>query len=292
VQRLIGVFRAAAIRFSRDGCTFLAQALAYNALFSMIPLALLAVAAFGYVFGSQQGQDFVLSTIDDVAPALHDLVAEDIKNAVAFRGLSGAVAVVALIWSGKNLFQALAYALNRALGVPAGRPIVHDIALAIVMLPVMGLLLLLTTFVPPAVTFLARAGGFTSPEVAQLTVYGAAILLVFLVAAALYTFLPNRSLPWHFGIPGAIFTAVAYEIAQIAFTVFTAHTNLFHVYGALSTVFALLVWFYLMGLIFLYGAELSTAWLDRSGLERRERSPSSRPSAEDRTHATARTNSE
>ncbi|MBV8424812.1 MAG: YihY/virulence factor BrkB family protein [Candidatus Eremiobacteraeota bacterium] len=262
MRRLIGTFRAAGVRFSRDGCAFLAQALAYNAMFAMIPLGLLAIAVFGFVFGSQEGQDLVLSTIDDVAPALHDLLAENLTNAIAVRGISGAIALVALVWSGKNLFQALAFALNRALGVPAGRPWIHDIALSIVMLPLMGLLLLVSTFVPPAVTFVAHAGGFASPALAQVTVFGVSILLVFVVAATLYTFLPNRALPWNFGIPGAIFTAITWQIAQIAFTVFTAHANLFHLYGALSTVLALLLWFYLMGNIFLYGAELCAAELE------------------------------
>ncbi|MGH7684045.1 MAG: YihY/virulence factor BrkB family protein, partial [Vulcanimicrobiaceae bacterium] len=212
------------------------------------------------VYGSSEGQALLLSVIDDVAPALHDLVAENIKNAIAFRGLSGAIALVALVWSGKNLFQALAYALNRALSVPAGRPIVHDIALSIVMLPAMGLLLLVSTLVPPVVTFFTHLGGFSETFTPQAAAYGTSIVLIFIVAATLYTFLPNRHLPWTFGIPGAVFTAIAYELAQIGFTTFTAHTNLFHIYGALSTVFALLIWFYLMGLIFLYGAELSAAW--------------------------------
>ena len=262
MRRLIGILRAAGVRFSRDGCAFLAQALAYNAVFAMIPLGLLAIAAFGFIFGSQDGQDLVLSTIDDVAPALHDLLADNLKNAIAVRSISGAIAIVALIWSGKNLFQGLAFALNRALGVPEGRPLIHDIALAIVMLPVMGLLLLLSTFVPPAVTYLARAGGFSSPALAQTTAFGVSIFLIFVVAATLYRFLPNRKLPWYFGVSGAIFTAIAYEVAQIAFTIFTAHTNLFHVYGALSTVLALLLWFYLLGNIFLYGAEISAVGLE------------------------------
>jgi membrane protein len=261
VRRLIGILRAAGVRFSRDGCAFLAQALAYNALFAMIPLGLLAIAVFGYIFGSQDGQDLVLSTIDDVAPALHDLLADNLKNAIAVRSISGAIAIIALVWSGKNLFQGLAFALNRALNVPAGRPLIHDIALSLVMLPVMGLLLLLSTFVPPTVTYLAHAGGFSSPALAQITAFGVSIFLIFLVAATLYRFLPNRKLPWNFGVSGAIFTAIAYEGAQIAFTIFTAHANLFHVYGALSTVLALLLWFYLMGIIFLYGAEISAVGL-------------------------------
>ena len=266
MPRLIDVLRTAGVRFSRDGCVILAQALAFNALFSMIPLALLAVAVLGYVYGSAEGQNLLLSVVDDVAPALHDLLADNIKNAVAFRGLSGAVAVVALIWSGKNLFQALTYALNRSLSVPAGRPFIHDVALSIVMLPVMGVLLLVSTLVPPAVTFVTNVFGFSIPILAQIAAYVASIVLIFVVAATLYRFLPNRLLRWNFGIPGAIFTAAAYELAQIGFTIFTSHVNLYRIYGALSTVFALLIWFYLMGLIFLYGAELSAAWLERTSV--------------------------
>ena len=270
MRRLIRVSRAAGIRFSRDGCAFLAQALAYNAIFAMIPLALLAVAAFGFIYGTQEGQDRLLATIDEIAPALHDLLAENLKSAVAFRGISGLIAVIALIWSGKNLFQGLAYALNRALGVPAGRPIVHDIALSIVMLPVMGVLLLLSTLVPPALTFLGRVGlGF--PALTQIFAFGASIMLIFVISATLYTFLPNRLVPWYFGIPGAIFTAVTYELGQIAFALFTTRASVFHIYGALSTVFALLLWFYLMGLIFLYGAELSAVWYEQ---EEKTRAPS------------------
>lgn len=264
MQRLIRVFRAAGVRFSRDGCAFLAQALAYNAIFAMIPLALLGVATFGFLFGTQEGQDRIISTIDEVAPALHDLLAENIKSAVAFRGISGIVALGALVWSGKNLFQGLAYALNRALGVPTGRPLVHDILLSMVMLPAIGVLLVLSTAVPPIITFVAGIGGIAFPATAvQIITFGASILLIFVTAAILYTFLPNRMLPWTFGIPGAIFTALAYELSQIAFTVYTAHMNFFHIYGALSTVFALLLWFYLMGLIFLYGAELSAVWYEQ-----------------------------
>jgi membrane protein len=263
VLTLIRVLRAAGVRFSRDGCGPLAQALAYNALFALLPLALLGVAAFGFIYGTQEGQDRLLGTIDDVAPALHDLLAENIKSAVASRGITGAVAIVALIWSGKNLFQGLAYALNRALGVAVGRPLVHDIMLSIVMLPVIGILLLLSTFVPPVVIFLARISGVGFPALAQLATFGASVLLIFVVAAALYTFLPNRSVPWTFGFHGAFFTAIFYEIGQIAFTLYTAHANYFHIYGALSTVFALLLWFYLMGVIFLFGAELSAVWYEQ-----------------------------
>ncbi|MBV8150370.1 MAG: YihY/virulence factor BrkB family protein [Candidatus Eremiobacteraeota bacterium] len=263
MNRLIRVMRAAGVRFSRDGCAFLAQGLAYNAIFAMIPLALLAIAGLGFLYGSQEAQDRFLSTVDDFAPALHDLLADNLKSAVATRGISGVIALVVLVWSGKNLFQGLAYALNRALGVPQGRPIVHDIVASIVMLPVVGVLLMVSTMLPPLVTFATNWLGIRWAAFAQVASFGASVLLVFVIAAILYVFLPNRVVPWTFGIPGAIFTAVTYEIAQIAFTVYTEHANFFHIYGAISTVVAFLLWFYLIGVLFLYGAEICAVWYEQ-----------------------------
>ena len=44
---------------------------------------------------------------------------------------------------GEELFMGLAYAVDRALGVPKGRPLVHNMLLAFVMLPVTGILLMI-----------------------------------------------------------------------------------------------------------------------------------------------------
>jgi membrane protein len=57
-------------------------------------------------------------------------------------------------------------------------------------------------------------------------------------------------------VPGAIFVTVAWELAQIAFALYTTHVDYTHVYGALGAFALLLIWFYYMATIFLFGAEL------------------------------------
>jgi uncharacterized BrkB/YihY/UPF0761 family membrane protein len=49
---------------------------------------------------------------------------------------------------------------------------------------------------------------------------------------------------------------VAWEIAQIAFALYSTHVNFRLVYGALGAFALLLLWFYYMATIFLFGAEL------------------------------------
>lgn len=265
MKRTVAVFRAAGLRFASDGCAFFAQALAFNAVFAVFPILILTVATLAFVFGGTAGEADVRALIATLAPGVQDILYENVAHVVAFRGLSGAIAVVALIWSGKNLFQGLAYALNRALGVPDGRPFVADILVALVMLPVIGILFIVATIVPLGITFVVSYGGFRHAEIlSQIAGYGTSVVLIFAIAMVLYTYLPNRRVTPTFAVPGAVFVTVAWEIAQIAFAIYSTHVDFRHVYGALAALALLMVWFYYMASIFLFGAELSAQWLENA----------------------------
>ncbi len=262
MRRLVDVFRAAGLRFSQDGCAFFAQAIAFNALFAVFPILILTVAAMGFIYGTEAGQARALGLIATLAPSVQPILTENLRHAVAFRGISGAIALVALVWSGKNLFQTLAYALDRALGVSQGRPLVKDILTSIFILPVLGGLLLLATAIPLLISFVVQFGAFRHAVVlTQVAGYGTGVILIFVVVLLLYDFLPNRRVHVAFGLPGAVVTTIAYELAQIAFAIYSTHVDFRHVYGALAAVALLLIWFYYMGYIFLFGAEFSAQWL-------------------------------
>ena len=171
--------------------------------------------------------------------------------------------IVVLAWSGKNLFMALAYALDRALGVEQGRALLNNILISLVILPVLGIILIVATAVPIAITLAVQYGGFPHARfLTQVAGYASGFVLVFTTCMLLYTYLPNRRMWLVSALPGAIFTSLAWEVAQIAFGIYTAHMNFLHVYGALSTLAILLLWFYYMGIIFLYGAQLNARWLE------------------------------
>jgi membrane protein len=262
VSKLIAIFRAAGKRFSEDGCAFMAQAIAFNAMFAVFPLLMLAFAAFGFIYGGAQGEQRIQDLVKHLAPAVQPLIFENAQHIVAFRSISGVTAVVGLIWSGKNLFQTLAFSLDRALGVTQGRSLVFDILVALVALPVFGVILLGATAVPVGISYVVTLGGFAHAAfLTQAAGYAAGILLVFVVTMLLYAYLPNRRVsPW-FGVPGAIVTTIAWEVSQIAFAIYSTHVDFRHVYGALATVAVLLLWFYYMAFIFLFGAEVSAQTL-------------------------------
>ena len=138
----------------------------------------------------------------------------------------------------------LAFALDRALGVPRGRPLVHNLALSLVMLPVVGVLLVVAIVLPVLFSILARANGFTDPAAfTHLLAYLISIALVFMVTVALYRWLPNCEVSWGYALRGGGIVVVAWPAVQYAFAQYVTHVDFTRVYGALSAPLVLLLGF-------------------------------------------------
>lgn len=266
MMRLILAFREAGMRFSRDGCAFLSQAIAFNALFAIFPLLVLVLTAASLIIPNAEQQ--VLSFFTTFAPALRDTISANVRTYVYGRGLSSAIAFVVVVWAAKNLFMSLAYALNRALAVPKSRPLLHDMLLSIIMLPLTGLIMIFAIGMPVGVSIVfAYAHIIDQRNISQILAYLVSMALVFVIVIFLYTFLPNRRVRWQFAVPGASFVAIMWPAVQFAFAFYTVHVDFTRVYGALSAPLVLLLWFYLIGVIFLFGAELSAGWAHLKGTE-------------------------
>jgi membrane protein len=264
--RLISCLREASLRFSRDGCAFLAQAVAFNAIFALFPLVVLILGAASAIFPF--AQERVLNLLGTFSPTLHEFVAANLETYIYGRGISSIIALVFLVWSGKNLLMGLAFALDRALGVPRVRPFVNNLALSIVMLVVMALILIVAMALPIVIAFVLVIAQVPDRQyLTHIGAYAISLLLVFVVTMVLYKTLPNRHLSWSFSLPGAVLVATLWPIVQFAFTQYTLHINFAEIYGALSVPLALLLWFYVIGSLFFYGAEFSAAW-HRDELER------------------------
>jgi len=89
-----------------------------------------------------------------------------------------------------------------------------------------------------------------------------AILLDVALFMLLYILLPHGASTWREILPGAIGAGLLWELAKKAFLIFVSTyisvSNL--VYGSVAAIFAFLVWAYLSGLIFLFGAYLSVSY--------------------------------
>ncbi len=212
---LARIFRDAGKRFSLAGSAFTAQAIAFTALFALVPLTLVAVAMLAFIYGTDEGIARAHAVIETYVPQIGALVAGNLDAIVRYRGISGAIGIVGLIWSGKNLFQALTFGLNRSLGITRYRHYVWDVLLALVLVPFAGVVLIVATVLPVAITLVVQFAGLEALRWApQIASYAGSATLVFVVAALLYYYLPNHRARWRVVVPGALVCAVGYSFGR------------------------------------------------------------------------------
>jgi membrane protein len=259
----LGMLAGAIRRALKPDSSITAAAIAYFAIFSLFPLALLSIAIASLSLGSLLDQDLIIERLEFVAPALGQLLGKNIDEIVRARGPVTIVALVSLLWSASTLFYVLTGTLNHIWGIERPRPIWKRRGLAILLILVfVGPILFLGTFAGSVMAnFLTRL-----PDQITQIVGGASFVLAILLDVALfmvlYLMLPHAASSWRELLPGAMGAGLFWELAKRAFVYFVSTyisvSNL--VYGSVAAIVAVLTWAYLSGLIFLFGAHLSVAY--------------------------------
>lgn len=87
---------------------------------------------------------------------------------------------------------------------------------------------------------------------------GIALLILVILFAVLYTFLPNERQRFLRQIPGAIFTSVSWAVFSLAFSIYLEYSsNMSVLYGSLTTLVVVMLWLYFCMYLFFIGAEIN-----------------------------------
>jgi len=233
----LGMLAGAAREALKPGSAITAAAIAYFALFSLFPLTLLSISIASFNLGPLMDQQLIVQKLEFIAPALGQLLGQNIDEIIRARGPVTSVALVGLIWSASTIFYTLTQTLNEIWGNKRSRPVWKRRGLAI---------LFVLTFVGPAL-FLAS---FTGSMIANLRTwlpdqiipigggisFVVAILLDVALFMMLYIMLPHGASTWREILPGAIGAGLLWELAKKAFLFFVSSyisvSNL--VYGSVA----------------------------------------------------------
>jgi membrane protein len=81
----------------------------------------------------------------------------------------------------------------------------------------------------------------------------------------LFKWFPDTAITWRDVVPGAIATALAFNIGKLAIGWYIGTQGLESAYGAAASIVVLLVWVYHVAQIVLFGAELTHAYAAENG---------------------------
>jgi membrane protein len=255
---------AQAIQETRNPATAItAAAIAYFALFSLFPIILLSISIASYSLGVTVDQHAILQRLEFIAPALSQLLGENVDQIIKTRGPIGGIALIGLIWSASTIFYTFTDTMHEIWSVTHRRSTWRRRGLAILFVLIfVGPMLFLASFAGSFVAYLRTFVPGPIIEFEWIISWLMATVLNIALFMILYIMLPHGDATWREILPGAIGAGILWELAKKGFLSFVATyistSNL--VYGSVAAIIAFLVWAYLSGLIFLFGSYLSVAY--------------------------------
>ena len=259
-----------------DQCPQLAAGISYYVLFSIFPLTLLFVAFTGLVLTDDSLRADLVDNLFDSLPLSEEEGRKDVEDAVD--GLTTAVSfvglfssIIGLVWSASGMMGALRRALNQAWDTDYRRPFLSgkllDLLMMLFVASLMGASLGVTVFLQVVRRVndnLSDAlGPLGSGTTFSLEVVGVLVplLLSFATFLAVFRFVPSVNTRLRSVWPGALFSAVLFEVVKNGFAVYLSNFGNYDVvYGSLGTVIAFLFFVYINSNIMLLGAELASEW--------------------------------
>jgi membrane protein len=270
IRRVVAVVRSALSGYERHADSEFAAALAYRALFSLVPFVALLAAVLDAVLPAGAREDVVAWLLGALpGTEVQASVDREVASSGALTSLAGIIALGILMWSASGMTGSLRVALlvvwesgTRPAFVRAKlRDIVALGVLATLVLAGFGLSLLTQIAIQAGVHAtdalgLAGAGKAVSVAVelaASGVVTFAALLVVYGLAA------PMR-LPFAALWPSALVTTLAIDVGVAGYAFYLVRLASFStIYGPLGAVFAFLALLYLAAVLVLFGAELVIA---------------------------------
>jgi membrane protein len=268
------VLRAALRAWLDDGAFRMAAALAYYGIVSMAPLLLLAVGFTRFVLGEQLGTGELSRRLKIlVGPGAAEAIEAILGNvqAVGADSVATGVNLVIFLFGSVWVFTSIQDALNtiwKASG-PAGVSGAIRMRARLLLFPlVLGTGLLLLTMLATSVTLVTLANSLETSRFSAASLHvlnvGLSLVLVTLVFASIYRFLPEAPVAWRDVWAGALGSSVLHSLGNYAIGLYVGNSLLTSIYGAASSVIVIMLWVYYSSLGFLLGAE----YVHQRGLQR------------------------
>ncbi len=254
--------------FSDDDPLELAAATSYYTLLSLAPLLLIVIGAAGLIFDRATVQGRIL---DEMRSLIGEHGAKAVETVILNitgpeSGLSIGVGLVALLIGASAVLQQLSSALNKIWGVEADpkragwRGFVRKRLLSYAMVLAMGFLLLVSLVVSAALSSMGEWWGSTGEEVAfvwQVINALASFLVLTLLFALMFKFLPDAKISWRHVWVGAAETALLFTIGKQLIGAYLGHASIGSSFGTAGSVVVFTVWVYYASLIVFLGAKIT-----------------------------------
>jgi membrane protein len=250
----------------QDNLPMLAGSISFFSLLSIVPVLLVFASLAGFLLSSET----VYTRVTDLAARLLPATVSDesvirfLNNLQAKKKLVGLFGLLGLIWTAARTFGSIEAALNYIWKIPSGRPYWHSLLLRLSLVPAFAVFILLSLALTAVYASFRSVPlpliGKKITEFPFLTKLSATLLpifIAFLLFFLIYKIMPRVKVSNLAAGVGALFGAVAWELAKLLFDLFAkTFAGPERFYGSAATIALFFVWVYYSCYILLLGGEV------------------------------------
>ncbi len=276
MSRAIALLKKTGAEWVSDKAPRLGAALAYYTIFSIAPLLIISITISGLVFKHAKAQQQILGQIQSVlgekgAEAIRSMIEAAQKPVTST--VATALGLLTLLFGAAGVFIQLKDALNTIWNVKPKEGgglwgFVRNYFLSFSMVLGVGFLLLVSLLLAAGMAAAGEyfKGMFPGFDV-LMKIAGLAIsfLLVSLLFALMFKYLPDIKVSWHDVWLGAVLTSGLFVVGKFGLGAYLGKAKIGSAYGAVGSLVLILVWIYYSSQILFFGAEFTQVYANHCG---------------------------
>lgn len=252
-------------RYLMEGGMTHGAALTYYAVFSLGPLLLIATAIAGMFFGEEEARgeltDKLVETFGPETAATIETLLAGVR-ARASSGWAAAIGIVVLLYTASSVMRQLKESINYIWQVPHLREATwwkwaEHYLVSVLGVLIAGLLLILslisTTFLAAMKKYLPEGLPYSGNFLLSVE-FAITVVLVTIVCALIFKFMPETRVLWRYVWLGAFGTALLFSLGKLGMGLYLGWLSAASFYGAMSSFMILLFWMYYSAQVLVLGA--------------------------------------
>ena len=255
-------------KWSDHGAPRLGASVAFYSLLSFAPILVLVTALIALVFGQSGAQG---ALVGEARQMIGSHGAETVQSMLKHSQSQGSgifastVAFITLLFGASGVFAELRSALNIIWEAPEETSsgvwgMIKQRLFSFGMVLSVGFLLLVTLILSAGLSYVGHAFGQAvpiPPVVLQVLNFVVSVVVIGVVFALMFKYVPNAKVPWHYAIVGAVGTALLFTIGKLLLGLYLGKASVTSTYGAAGSLVAVIIWIYYSAQIFFFGGEFT-----------------------------------
>jgi membrane protein len=278
-RRTWAILKQTVLNFFQDDSFSYASSIAFYTIFSLPAILIISIHIGATVYERDVVQTELINQVGrligkESAASIEEIL---INAALDSTGtLAKIVGIATLVFSATTVFISLQTSINKIWGIKP-KPergflkYIIDRLLSLAMVISLGFLLLVSLVIDTALVVIQNGlsvvfAGWTLYVVTTINIL-ISLGLITLIFAMMFKVLPDAKIKWKDVWVGSLITTMLFTLGKYLIGFYLGNSSVNSAYGAAGSLVIILIWVYYSTVIFLFGAELTSVYTEKTGSE-------------------------